>query len=72
MKNIFDYANQYIEESDWKDLAALKFCLFSIGVLVGMKIPVKGKKRAGKIAFLVFVITYLPLMKKFFRIVFED
>lgn len=72
MKNIFDYANQYIEESDWKDLATLKFCLFSIGVLVGMKIPAKGKKRAGKIACLVFVITYLPLMKKFFRIVFED
>ena len=29
MKKVHDYADQYIQESDWKVIAALKLCLLS-------------------------------------------
>ena len=64
MKKLLDYADRYIENSTWKDVAMLKFCLFSLGILVGMQIPKKDKKEAGILALAVFVLTYIPLMKK--------
>lgn len=69
VKNLFYYAEKYLQKSTWKDMALLKFCLFSMGVLAGMAVPVKDKKKAGSIACLVFLITYIPLMGKFVRIV---
>ena len=44
MKRIFDSADEFIRRSDWKDLAIVKFCLFSIGLLVGLQITEKYKK----------------------------
>ena len=38
MKNLFAYADKYLQKSDWKDIALLKFCLFSMGVLMGILI----------------------------------
>lgn len=71
MKKLFCYADRYIKKSDWKDLAMLKFCLFSMGILAGMRIPGKSRKQAGWIAAAVFVATYIPLMAKFFSIIAE-
>lgn len=71
MKKLFCYADRYIEKSDWKDLAMLKFCLFAMGVLAGMRIPEKNRKQAGWIAAVVFVATYIPLMAKFFSVIKE-
>ena len=71
MKKLFGYAEKYIEESDWKDLAMLKFCLFAIGLLAGMRIPEKNRKQAGWIAVAVFAATYIPLMAKFFSVIRE-
>ena len=71
MKKLFCYADRYIKKSDWKDLAMLKFCLFSMGILAGMRIPGKNKKQAGWIAAAVFVATYIPLMAKFFSVIME-
>lgn len=71
MKKLFCYADRYIEKSDWKDLAMIKFCLFSMGILAGMRIPGKNKKQAGWIAAAVFVATYIPLMAKFFSVIME-
>ncbi len=71
MKKLFYYADRYIEKSSWKEVAMLKFCLFSLGILAGMQIPKKDKKEAGILAFLVFVLTYIPLMKKLVEIVAE-
>lgn len=39
MKKLFGYADAYIQQSDWKTLAMLKFCLASIGVLIGVSLP---------------------------------
>lgn len=68
MNRLFVYAEKYIAKSDWKDLAMLKFCLFAMGVLAGMRIPEKNRKQAGWIAAAVFVATYIPLMAKFFLV----
>lgn len=37
-------------QSNWKDLAMLKFCLFAIGVLAGTQIPKRNRRQAGWIA----------------------
>lgn len=71
MKKLFCYADKYIEKSGWKDLAMIKFCLFSMGVLAGMRIPEKNRKQAGWVAAAVFMATYIPLMAKFFSVIVE-
>lgn len=71
MNRLFVYAEKYIAKSDWKDLSMLKFCLFAMGVLAGMRIPEKNRKQAGWIAAAVFVATYIPLMAKFFLVIRE-
>ena len=71
VKKLFGYADRYLEKSDWKDLAMIKFCLFSMGVLAGMRIPEKKRITAGWIAAAVFAATYIPLMAKFFSVVRE-
>ena len=38
MKKFFDYADQYIQESDWKVLAALKLCLLSLGICLRLSV----------------------------------
>ena len=68
MGKLFNKSNNYLKECDWKDMALLKFCLFSIGVLVGTHISCKNKKVANIISGIVFIITYIPQMKKFFPI----
>lgn len=69
MKKLFGYADKYIAQSDWKDLAMIKFCLAAMGVMIGVFVPEKRRKTAVWIAGGVFTATYLPLMAKFFRIV---
>ena len=44
MKNLFFIANEYIQQSDWKDLALIKFCLFSMGVIIGLFVPSRDRK----------------------------
>lgn len=68
MKCIFDLGNQYIKESDWKDLALIKFCLCAMGVILGVNVAPKHKKTVTIVAASVFVATYIPLMGKFFGI----
>lgn len=69
MKKLFEYANQYVQESDWKDMALLKFCLCAMGVMIGVAISPKHKKAALGIAAGVFTVTYIPLMSKFLNII---
>ncbi len=71
LKTLFGYADRYLEKSSWKDLALIKFCLFAIGIMVGIRIPEKGREHAGRVAAFVFAVTYVPLMAKFFGIISE-
>ena len=65
MQRILDCADRYIEARDWKMVSILKFCLASIGVLLGLSIPGKNKKTAGGMAAGVFLVTYIALMADF-------
>ena len=65
MNTVFKAADRYIAESDWKTIAVLKFCLISLGMLIGMLIKPRHKKAVAAGALCVFAITYVPLMAKF-------
>ncbi len=68
MKKLFDAANHYVETSDWKTIAVLKFCLISLGMMVGVAVKPQHKKAVLIGALGVFIATYLPLMYKFYRV----
>ncbi len=72
MKKLFEAADRYVQESDWKIIAVLKFCLISLGVMLGMSIKKEYKKPAYLAAGSVFLATYVPLMAKLFRILLSD
>lgn len=60
--------NRFLERSDWRDLALVKLCLCSIGVLIGLAVRPEKRRLPRLLAAAVFVGTYVPLMRKFFRI----
>lgn len=62
-------ANQWMKESTWKDLALVKFCLCAAGSILGLTVLRKNKKAALAISVVVFIATWLPLMKRFFEVV---
>lgn len=68
MNRIFAGADEFIKESDWKDITVLKFCLLSLGLLAGMQVTEKSKKGVRIAASVVFILTYIPLMVKYLRI----
>ncbi|MBO6017413.1 MAG: permease of phosphate ABC transporter [Oscillospiraceae bacterium] len=68
MKKLFAAADRYLETSDWKIIAVLKFCLISLGMMIGMQIKPKYKKNIFLGSLGVFAVTYIPLMAKFFRV----
>ena len=68
MKKLFDAANRYIETSDWKIFAVLKFCLISLGMMIGTAIDRKDRKPVFFGALGVFAATYVPLMVKFYKV----
>lgn len=68
MKRLFRSAEIFLAGSTWKDLAAVKFCLFSLGLLAGLRISGRQKKPAALLAILVFLATYIPLMGKYLPI----
>lgn len=73
MRELLELGNRYARRSDWKDFTLVKFCLFSMGLIAGTQIREKYKKPAICVAASVFLITYIPLMIKLFRIaVHED
>ena len=71
MKKLLAAADRYVETSDWKTIAVLKFCLLSIGVLFGMQVKPEHRRFAAIGAFSVFLVTYIPLMQKLLRLLFD-
>ena len=68
MKYFLDLGNRYMQESDWKDLSLLKFCLFAMGLLIGTQVTEKYKKPVIGVSLGVFIATYILLMLKLFKI----
>jgi len=65
MEKLICAGNKYLKEMDLEDLAALKFCLLSLGTLMGLGVSKKMKKPVGLVAGLLFLGTYVPLMSRF-------
>lgn len=72
MKELLNYANTYIRKMNVSDVAMLKVCLCSLGLLAGLAIPKNHKKKAVGIASTAFAFTYAPLMTKFLVTVLEE
>ncbi len=72
MKKLLNYGNEFVKQSDWRDLALIKLCLCAIGMMWGMALPKKAHKPAAFIIVSVFVCTYIPLMLKLFKIINKD
>lgn len=72
MLKLFEIGNAYIRQSDWKDLALVKLCLFSMGILVALRLPLRALPKARKWARRTFLASYVPLMAKFFRVAKEN
>ena len=68
---LFTYADQYLKQSSWKDLALVKFCLCAMGVLIGLAVPRSRRRQFAFGAAVVFLTTYLPLMSKFAHVVVQ-
>lgn len=68
MKKLFEVADRYIGQSDWKTIAVLKFCLISLGLMVGISLRPEHKKPVFFGALGVFLASYTPLMVKFYRV----
>lgn len=68
MKKLFDYADHYCKQTNWKDMSLLKTCLCAIGVLIGLCVPKEKKRPVFLGAALLFAATYVPLMAKFIRV----
>ncbi len=71
MKRLFAGADEFLRESGWRDLALVKFCLFSMGLLAGLQVTERCRKRVRIAASAVFLLIYIPLMAKFLRILTE-
>lgn len=72
MKKLFSIADRYLQQSDWKTIALLKFCLLALGIVVGTQIPPKYKKTAVALGLPLFFVTYLPLMAKLIHVAAEE
>ena len=72
MKRLFASADEFLRESGWRDLALVKLCLFSMGLLAGLQVSELRRKRVSIAASAVFPLTYVPLMAKFLGILTEE
>ena len=64
MKHLFKTADRYIQTSDWKLFAIIKFCLLSLGMLAGILVPKKHRTLVLLGSLAVFLGTYIPLMAR--------
>ena len=72
MKEIFNFANSYIKKMNVADMAMIKVCLLSLGVLAGICVPKKHKKKTAAIASTAFAFTYAPFMTKLLVEILEN
>ena len=65
---LFEAANQYCKKATWKTLFLIKMCLFSIGIIVGLLLPDRFRMLFLLIFGILFLLTYIPLMIRFYKI----
>lgn len=70
MRKLFGFANEYVRQSDWRDIALVKVCLAALGVILGLCVPKKHKTPVLLLAMSVFFFTCVPQLIKFLKIIF--
>ena len=68
MSKLFEAANHYIKESDWKTIAVLKICLIALGIMIGTRVKKEHKKPVFIVTLILFFVTVIPLVKKFINV----
>lgn len=51
MKNPLEAAEDYTKQAGWRDLAELKCCMCALGLLLGLAVPRRWRKKAGRCCF---------------------
>ena len=64
-KKLLQTSDCYLKTATWKDMALIKLCLISMGVLMGFGVNQERRKSVRRVALLTFVATYIPLMAKY-------
>ena len=49
MKNPLEAAEDYTKQAGWRDLAELKCCMCALGLLLGLAVPRRWRKMAGRV-----------------------
>ncbi len=65
MKNLFQTAQEYIRRMSVWDVAALKFCLFCLGMICGSFLDERNRRWVRWVCFPVFAATYVYLLTDF-------
>jgi hypothetical protein len=68
MQKLLRSGRRYLKTMDLTDMSALKVCLLSLGILIGLFIPSRSKKSAGLLMGILFAGTYVTLMSRFFAV----
>ena len=72
MKKVFQAADRYIKTSDWKIIAAVKFCVMAFGIIIGMFVRKEHRRPVLLGAVSVFLLTYIPLMRRMVRFIRQE
>ena len=65
MKNLLEAAEDYTKQVGWRDLAELKCCMCALGLLLGLAVPRRWRKKAGRGAAALFAAACVPQAAKF-------
>lgn len=65
MEKIFVAANRCIKSWTWREVAVLKVCLGALGVMAGILVPRRQRRKVFIGAWAAFVITMIPLTVHF-------
>lgn len=71
MKKCLGLAEEYIKGMSIWDMAFLKICLYTAGLLMGMAVPKKHGREVAFVATGTFVVTYLMVMLPFLKLIEE-
>ena len=66
VKKYLNDAKEYIQSMDVSDMTLVKLCVLALGILSGAAVSEKHKKAVVVVAVLIFIVTYIPVMVKFF------
>ena len=67
MRKLINSADAYIKSMSITEMTQLKFCLCSIGVLIGLNVKKEHRKYVAVGAATLFTATYIPLMTRFIK-----